>query len=118
MRKEHGSASLIMIGVLAVALTLMLGAARLGVAVIARGRADTAADAAALAAADMLALGRGPADARVAARQTARDNGAELSSCDCDGQFVTVEVAVGVGVLDAVAHGEARAEVRGSVLGG
>jgi len=107
-----------MVGVLAVAVALMFGAARLGAGVIAKGRADAAADAAALAAADMLALGRGTDAALSAAGRTASDNGARLVSCECDGRFPTVEVELDVGVVGAVAHGKARAEVRGYVIGG
>jgi secretion/DNA translocation related TadE-like protein len=116
--RERGSATVLMCGVLVVAVALMFGAARLGMGVVAKGRADTAADAAALAAADMLALGRGAGAAAAAARDTASDNGARLVSCRCDGSFPSVVVAIDVGVLGAVAHATARAEVHGRVLGG
>ena len=61
-----------MVAVVVLGLALSLGAARLGSAIIGRARADTAADASALAAADALALGGG-ADA--AQRGGARDSG-------------------------------------------
>ena len=59
---------MLMLAVLVFGLLLTLGVSRVGVAIIGRARADTAADAAALAAADSLALGRGPAAAAEAAR--------------------------------------------------
>lgn len=116
--RERGSAAIAMMGIVAVAAALMVGAARLGAGVVAKGRADTAADASALAAADMLALGRGSGVAEAAARDTAAMNGGRLVSCDCGGRFATVEVETDVGVLGAVAHARARAEVQGYVIGG
>jgi len=110
--RERGAAAIAVIGVVALGFALVLGAARLGTAVVARARADTAADAAALAAADMLALGRDAAAAEAAARDTAASNGARLVRCACAGRFPTVVVAVSVGSLDASARATARAEVR------
>ena len=83
--------SVVMVGVLAVAVAAALAVGRVGLAAVASARADAAADAAALAAADMLALGRGPVVAVNAARDTARDNGAHLVECMCRGRFVTVQ---------------------------
>jgi secretion/DNA translocation related TadE-like protein len=107
-----GSSTVWMLAVLAVGLTLAVGAARLGAAAVAGARADGAADAAALAAADMLALGRGPAAALVAARETASSNGARLTGCSCRGRTPAVHVVVRVPVLGAEAHATARAEIR------
>ena len=109
-----------MVAVVVVGAVLSLGAARLGSALIGRARADTAADAAALAAADTLALGQSSADAKAAARSTAASNHARLLSCACAGTTaeVVVEVDVpgldvpGLGALGAVARGRAKAEVR------
>jgi secretion/DNA translocation related TadE-like protein len=115
MRRERGATTVVMIGVVVLGLALTLGAARLGTAVVARARADSAADAAALAAADMIALGRGPAAATTAARDTATANGADLVRCACEGRFPTVVVEVGVGPLGA-ARSTARAEVRDDAL--
>ncbi|MGH9031561.1 MAG: hypothetical protein ACRDZV_05470, partial [Acidimicrobiia bacterium] len=69
--------------------------------------------AAALAAADMLALGRGAEVATVAARETASANGGNLVSCECAGRdaLVVVEVPAS-GILAPPATGRARAEVR------
>jgi hypothetical protein len=99
-----------MMGILAVAVALCFGVARLGTAAIAGARADAAADSAALSAADMLALGRGADRAAEAARATAAANGAVLVHCSCSGRVVTVRVRVDVaGMSDA--RSRARAEV-------
>jgi secretion/DNA translocation related TadE-like protein len=100
-----------MIAVVVIGFVLLLGAARLGTAVVARARADTAADAAALAAADMLALGRDGAAAEAAASQTAGANGARLVRCVCTGWFPSVVVEYAVPALGASARSTARAEV-------
>src|SRR5207244_7887049 len=65
-RRERGGMSIVMLAVLVVGLVLAMGAARLGGALVGRARAESAADAAALAAADRLALGSGAAAARSA----------------------------------------------------
>jgi hypothetical protein len=101
-----------MLAVVVLGLALCLAVTRAGVAALAGARAETASDAAALAAADMLALGRGPAAARSAAAQTARANGASLTGCECSGPFATVHVRIVVPALDASAHSTSRAEVR------
>ncbi len=115
MTRDRGSVSVVMVAVVVIGLVLSLGAARLGAALIARARADRAADAAALAAADALALGRDVGTAREAAQETAAHNDARLVECDCAGSAaeVLVEVDVpGLGVLGTVARGRARAEIR------
>jgi len=101
---------MLMLVVLVFGLLLTLGVSRLGVAIIGRARADTAADAAALAAADSLALGRGPSAAVDAARVTAESNGAHLVSCSCSGMTADVVVDLDLGVLGS-ARGHAKAEV-------
>ncbi len=71
-------------------------------------RAESAADAAALAAADALALGQGSARARDDALATAASNDARLVSCDCQGTDATVEVEVDLpafGMLGGTARG-------------
>jgi secretion/DNA translocation related TadE-like protein len=91
------------------------GAARLGGALVARARADTAADAAALAAADMLALGRGEGAAATAATQTASANGARLIRCVCAGLAATVDIELsvpGLAAFGGTARSRARAVVR------
>ena len=114
-RRERGGVSIVMLGVLVVGLALTLGAARLGSALVGRARADTAADAAALAAADALALGQGSVAARTAARDTATSNGARLKSCACEGTTAEVVVEVDIpalALLAGPARGRAKAEVR------
>ena len=95
-RPERGSVSVVMIAVLVVGLVLATAAGRLGGAMIAKGRAETAADAAALAAADSLALGRGSTAAVAAAHETAADNDATLVRCACAGSVADVVVEVHV----------------------
>lgn len=102
-----------MLAVLVLGMVLMLGAARVGVALLARARAQTAADAAALAAADALALGHSADRAQEDAAVTAADNGARLASCVCAGPRVTVTVELDVTPLGRVARVDASAEVRG-----
>ena len=114
MTRERGAASVLAVAIVVVGVVLTMGAARLGGALVGRARAETAADAAALAAADALALGHGPSRAQSDARATAARNDARLVSCACAGTRaeVVVEVDVpGLGILGAVARGRARAEV-------
>jgi len=111
VRRERGATTIVVIAVVVIGFVLVLGAARLGTAVVARARADTAADAAALAAADMLALGRDGAAAEAAARETAGSNGARLVRCSCSGRIATVVVEYAVPTLGAAARSTARAEV-------
>jgi secretion/DNA translocation related TadE-like protein len=114
-RTERGAVSILMLAVLVIGLVLAMGAARLGGALIGRARAESAADAAALAAADRLAVGDGSAAARTAAGATASSNDARLLSCDCSGTTAEVVVEVDVpawGALFGPARGRAKAEVR------
>lgn len=103
---ERGSASLVVAAMLAAAVVMSLGAADLGRVVTARARAQTAADAAALAAAQELALpgGRRPIDV---AGEYAAANGASLRSCTCPVGSVeaVVEVVVEVGDLSIASGG-------------
>lgn len=97
---ERGSVTVLGIAVLVVLAVIAMGLADLGRVLLATGRAQTAADAAALAAAQSLAfpseLEPGPA-----ARGLAERNGADLVSCVCEaGTFeARVEVRVPVGGL-------------------
>lgn len=81
----------------------------LGVAVLARQRAETAADLAALAGAAQIL--RGAEIACAAAQTVARANGAELIGCRADGLDLLVELNVEVGsaVFGGTAAGRARA---------
>jgi hypothetical protein len=104
-----------MIGVVGVAMVVALGAARLGGAVVASARADTAADAAARAAASRLVRSADPARAEREAARTASANGARLVDCRCEGPVVAVEVELEW--AGRVAHARARAEVRSRCRG-
>jgi len=68
---ERGSVSLLALAAVGLSVVLCLGIARVGGAAVLQARADTAADAAALAGADALALGRGPSSALRSARAAA-----------------------------------------------
>ena len=100
MSSERGSVSLVAAGVLVVVLIFSLGAADVGRVLVAQARARTAADAAALAAAQELAI-PGPVTPEDEARDFAARNDGDLVSCDCDvgsGEAVA-EVRVPVGAL-------------------
>jgi secretion/DNA translocation related TadE-like protein len=101
---------MLVLAVLVMGLVLTAAAARLGTALGGRAHAESAADAAALAAADSLALGRGVDDARAAARSAAEHNGVRLVSCECEGASAEVVVEV-----DLLALGHARARARAVV---
>lgn len=98
------------------AAVLLAGLTRLATATVIQARADAAADAAALAAAEELALGHGEAAAREAAEAVAAMNGgARLERCDCTGTHAEVVVRLQSpaplrGLVPAVL-GHARAEV-------
>ena len=107
MTAERGNVSVLMVAGVGLAAVLCLGVARVGAAAILASRAGTAADAAALAGADALALGRSSSAAVAAAQAAASDNGARLVSCTCrDGSAEVV-------VVLARAHGRACAVVDG-----
>jgi DNA topoisomerase-1 len=117
VRSERGSASIVVAAILAVVLVLGAGAGDLARVVIAASRAQTAADAAALAAARELAVPSQAEPATLAAEYAAL-NGGELLECTCmPGAFeavVLVEVPVGPLLLspdDHVATARARAVV-------
>ena len=103
---ERGSASIVVAALLAVAVVLSLGVADLGRVLVGVARAQTAADAAALAAAQELAVPEGRRPEEVAA-DYATANGATLRSCTCPigGVDAVVEVAVEVGDLLIVGDG-------------
>lgn len=90
--RQRGSVTVIAILLVMISAALLLGVARVGLATVLRTRAANAADAAALAAADQLALGFDPARAYAAAEATAADNGAVLVECECQGSAAEVVV--------------------------
>ena len=116
-REERGSASVIAASVLVVLLVLAMGAADVAKVLVGVGRAQTAADAAALAAAQeqVAPSGRDPADL---AADFARRNGAQLEECDCPAGGTEAGVSVSLRVSGLllfggtrVIHGRARAVV-------
>jgi secretion/DNA translocation related TadE-like protein len=117
VRREEGSASVVVIAILVALVVLAMGTADVGRVLVAAARAQSAADAAALAAAQELAF-PGDLSPLDSARELAVLNGASLISCDCEPPALeaTVEVEVSVGVLlfsggDRVVTARARAVV-------
>ena len=97
---ERGSITIVAAGLLTLVLVLALGLADLSRVVVATAKAQTAADAAALAAAQELALPTGLDPPHVAADYAVR-NGGILGGCSCPpgGAEATVWVRVSVGGL-------------------
>jgi secretion/DNA translocation related TadE-like protein len=113
---EDGFASAIVLALLALAGLLCLAVSDAGNVLVARSRAQTAADAAALAAAvaQWPFAGRDE-DPEQAAARVAEDNGATLESCDCrlraDRASVVVSVPTRIRMLGvAPSRVHARAE--------
>jgi secretion/DNA translocation related TadE-like protein len=109
--QDHGAGTVLALSLVALLSCLVLAAAALGSAVVARHRASAAADLAALAGADR-ALRRAPGSACPAAAAVASAGGAALTGCTTgvDGS-VTVTVAVRLPAPWA-ALGTARASAR------
>jgi secretion/DNA translocation related TadE-like protein len=81
VRDERGSVTIVTAGAIVIMLVCTLGVADVGRVLIERSRAEVAADAAALAAAQDLALSEG--DPATDAAVLADRNGAALVSCSC-----------------------------------
>lgn len=96
---QRGSVSIVVAGVILVALMLCLGTADVARVLAAASRAQSAADAAALAAAQELALPVEGSDPGLVAADYAARNGAVLVACRCDlgtlEAVVTVETSAG-----------------------
>jgi secretion/DNA translocation related TadE-like protein len=109
---EGGSVSVVVAVLVAMIVVLGLGAADLAKALVAVSRAQSAADAAALAAAQELALPSGRETPDAASVYAAR-NGAELIECRCAAGTLeaTVQVRVPVGYLSTLG-GERNVEAR------
>jgi secretion/DNA translocation related TadE-like protein len=103
---QRGSVSIVVAGVVAVALVASLGVADVGKALVARARARAAADAAVLAAAQELALPGERPPVELAEDYAAR-NGAELTTCSCTAGSLqaVVEVETPVGALFLASDG-------------
>ena len=116
--RERGSISLLVAGVVAALVVLSMGAADVARVLHAASTAQTAADAAALAAAQALAIDQeGPEPAALAGEYAER-NGAVLETCSCErGTFeATVSVRLPVGDLFLVAgHRTVQARARAQV---
>jgi len=96
---ERGSVSVVLAAGILMVLVLVMGVTDVGRVLIARSKARSAADAAALAAADELALPSGADPAALAAEYAAR-NGAELTACTCAVGTFESEVMVQMSVDD------------------
>jgi secretion/DNA translocation related TadE-like protein len=110
---ENGSVAVLVCGLIAVAIVLTVAVVGLGGAVVLAGRAESAADAAALAAADSLALGH-PSSACAAASLVAEIDDAHLVSCELDSDAVEVVVELDGKhpvVLGRTVRARSRAEV-------
>lgn len=98
---ERGSGTVLGLAAIAVVLILFASGAWIGSAIIARHRAQAAADLGALAGADHLRGGRPIVDSRGPCRAAAavvRGNGAEVRSCQVRGTTITVTVSVPAGL--------------------
>ncbi len=114
MKRQDGAVAVFAMVLVIVTVVLAYGVARVGLAAVLRTRAEGAADAAALAAADRLALGGGEAEARADASAVASANGARLVVCDCRGNSaeVVVELTARVPVVGFPAiRARSRAEI-------
>ena len=117
-REERGSVSVAAVGVMVVTIILALGSADVARALAAVSRAQTAADAAALAAVQEMASPSGSETPEQAASDYASRNGGALASCSCEPDqqeaVVSVHLAVGGFLLfggDRVVTARARAVV-------
>lgn len=109
VQDEHGSGTVLALGVIAVALVLCLGASALMRSQSASGRAQAAADLAAISGATALTSVYHPDDPCQVATRVARANGAELTGCQVDGEDVTVDVVVRIWILGVPRTAGARA---------
>jgi secretion/DNA translocation related TadE-like protein len=94
-REETGAGSILVVAILAAVLSLSALSVPLYSVLALKGVAGGAADAAALAAADV-AIGRAPGVPCVAAARVAEANGTILAACQPDGLVVTVRVEAAV----------------------
>jgi len=106
----RGNVSVLAAAVVVAAMLLCTAVARLGGAAADKSRANNAADASALAAADRLALGQTPAQACAVARLTATEKGARLLTCHA-GPGADQTMAADVTLEIGPAHAQSRAEV-------
>ena len=95
MRRERGSVSIVVAAIVLLALVLSVGVTDVARVLVARSHARTAADAAALAAAQELALPSGADPADVAADYAGR-NDANLTDCVCGAGTLDATVTVSI----------------------
>ena len=114
VRADRGSATLVAVAMMAVLMAFTTGGVYVGSAVIARHRAQAAADLTALAAAGSLVGGAGAACTQAA--PLARAMGTTVTQCTVEDLdvVVTVEAAVALGRFDV---GPARATARAGPVG-
>lgn len=106
MRDERGSGSLLAVAIVATMLALISLLLPLSVVLSAKQRAAGAADAAALAAADV-AVGALPGIPCEVAAAVTTANGASLSGCELDGAVVTVATSIVILGFDVQARATA-----------
>ncbi|MEO7803998.1 MAG: Rv3654c family TadE-like protein [Actinomycetota bacterium] len=112
---DRGSAAIALMGAVAFVMVIVAGLGDLAIFTVARSKAQTAADAAALAAASeqVPGIGRDPVGL---ARRFAAANGARLVSCSCPlgakETQVTVQVPVKFLLIGAIANGSVGASAR------
>lgn len=94
MCDDAGAATVAAVAVIAVLVAVTVGIAYVGAAVVARHRAQAAADLAALGAAT--AVVEGPQSACATASSVASAMGSEVERCEFDGLDVVVEVRTAV----------------------
>jgi secretion/DNA translocation related TadE-like protein len=105
-RSEVGAGSVLALAIVAATVTIALAAVALGAGLAVRQRTIAAADAAALAAADVL-LGAAPGDPCTVAASVAELNGTRLESCELDGWVATVTTSSWVAGTPIVARSTA-----------
>jgi len=86
---DAGAGSVLALAIVGAAVAIAVAMTGFGTALVVRQRTIGAADAAALAAADVL-LGAAPGDPCSVARAVAASNDAELEGCEIDGYLATV----------------------------
>jgi secretion/DNA translocation related TadE-like protein len=108
---QRGGVFVIAAFVLLLGTMLVLASGPLIGAIVGRARASAAADAAALAAADAVVLGRGERAACIDAAAVARANDARMVDCVADSTGAAVVVEVRAAPLIPTIRGRARAEI-------
>jgi secretion/DNA translocation related TadE-like protein len=110
LRGERGSVSIVVAGLVAIVVVMAMAAADVVRVLAVASRGQTSADAAALAAAQSLAL---PDDVlpEDRAREYAERNGAALESCVCDPGTFEARVVVRMKVGDLLLFGSGRSVV-------